>query len=231
MSPFPRARLRTRAALPLPDNHAQEARAAVERLGVRPGQPFVAADVRGRDDAFHESVGLLESRGYAVVRLRHDAAPDAYLLLSCAFLLCDNAEAQRAGYVTNTPTLTVNATDAFVCYPVRQDGVFLLKTAIDLDTGRVLSAREFLTEEYYRNLRNIGYRDNTSTQIREAVEEMLDGLTHGWRDSESQVRYRAAALAAGESLAPRIRQVAQWGPVNGFIGDGRLARIEAERAA
>lgn len=230
-SRFPRTLLRTRAALQLPESQTQHARAAVEALGVRPGQPIVAADVRGRDEAFHEAVGLLESRGYAVVRLPCDSALDAYLLVSCAFLICDNPGAQCAAYVTNTPTLTVNATNAFASYPVREHGLYLLKRAIDLDTGRVLHPREFLTEDYYRNLRNIGYRDNTSAQIREAVREMLDGLTHGWHDTTSQAKYRAAVVAAGESLAPRVRHVAKWAPVNGFIGDGRLARVQAESAA
>ena len=230
-STVPRTLLRTRAPLRFTAADAQQARAAVEALGVRTGQPFVAADVRGRDEAFHDSVALLESHGYAVVRLRGEPALDAYLLLTCTFLLCDNAEAQRAAYVTDTPTLMVNATDAFACYPVRHHGVYLLKTAVDLDTGRVLNLLEFLGADYYRRLRDIGYRDNTSAQIRQAVCEMLEGLAHGWHDSEGQARFRAAALAAGESLAPQVRQVAKWRPVNGFIGDGRLARAQAESAA
>jgi hypothetical protein len=227
---FPRLFLRTRAPLRIPERRARQARAALERLGFRPTQPFVTADVRGRDEAFHDSLALLESRGYAVMRLRHDSTLDAYLLLSCAFLLCDNPEAQRAAYVTNTPTLTVNATDAFTCYPVRQDGIYLLKTAIDLDSGRLFTPRDVLGESYYRNRRNIGYRDNRSDEIRDAVSEMLEGLRQGWCDSEGQARYRAAAVAAGESLASRVRHVATWGPVDGFIGDGRLARVQADRA-
>ena len=231
IAPFPRMLVRSHTAVQLPEAQAQRARATAERLGLRAGQPFVAADVRGRDRAFHESVGMLDSRGFAVVRLQRDPSLDAHLLLSCAFLLCDNAEAQQRGYVTNTPTLTVNTTDAFMCYPIRQHGIFLLKTAIDLDTGRVLAPDDFLAESYYRNLRNIGYRDNTRDQIRDAVSEMLDGLASGWEETQAQIRYRAAVVAAGESLASRVRHVAQWGPVDGFIGDGRLARVQAEISA
>jgi hypothetical protein len=229
-SRFPRSALKARAALRLSEELTEKGRAAAERLGLLPGQLFVAADVRGRDHAFHDGVVMLNAQGYAVVRLNRDPVLDAYLLPSCGFLLCDNAEAQRAAYVTNTPTLTVNATDAFTFYPVRRDGIYLLKTAIDLDTGRVLSPRELLDERYYRNLRNIGYRDNTSNQIRDAVSEMLEGVRHGWSETEAQARYRAAAVAAGESLAARVPHVATWGPVNGFIGDGRLARCQAELA-
>jgi hypothetical protein len=231
VSPFPRTRVRAHAAVQLPEHQARQAQAAAERLGLRDGQPFVVTDVRARDWAFHESVGMLDSRGYAVVRLQRDPTLDAHLLRSCAFLMCDNADAQQLGYITNTPTLTVNATDAFMCYPIREHGIYLLKTAIDLDTGRVLTPGDCLAESYYRNLRNIGYRDNTRDQIRAAVNEMLEGLTSGWHETDAQRRYRAAAVAAGESLAPRFQQVARWGPVNGFIGDGRLARVQAESAA
>ncbi len=217
-----------RAATQLPEDEARSGRAAAERLGLRPGQPFVAADVRGRHDAFDDAVAMLDSRGYAVVRLQQDRTRDAYLLRSCAFLLCDSSEAQQLAYAANTPTVTVNATDAFTCYPVREHGIYLLKTAIDLDTGRVLTPHDWLAESYYRNLRNIGYRDNTRDQIRDAAIEMLDGLANGWREAEGQKRYRAAAVMAGELLAPRVRHVAQWGPVDGFIGDGRLARVQAE---
>jgi hypothetical protein len=231
VSPFPRTRVRSHAAVQLPEHLARQARAAAERLGLQTDQPFVAADVRGRDLAFHESVDMLDSRGYAVVRLQGDPALDAHLLLSCSFLVCDNAEAQQRAYITNTPTLTVNATDAFMCYPIREHGVYLLKRAIDLDTGRVLTPGDFLSESYYRNLRNIGYRDNTRDQIRAAVSEMVEGLASGWHETDAQTRYRIAAAAAGESLAPRFQQVARWRPVDGFIGDGRLARVQAESAA
>jgi hypothetical protein len=228
VSPFPRTLVRMRAATQLPEDEARSGRAAAERLGLRSGQPFVAADVRGRYDAFDDVVAMLDSRGYAVVRLQQNRTLDAYLLRSCAFLLCDSSEAQQLAYATNTPTVTVNATDAFTCYPVREHGIYLLKTAIDLDTGRVLTPHDWLAESYYRNLRNIGYRHNTRDQIRDAAIEMLDGLAHGWREAEGQQRYRAAAVMAGELLAPRVRHVAQWGPVDGFIGDGRLARVQAE---
>ncbi len=228
---FPRTVLRSGVALPRAESLAEKGRAAAERLGARPGQPFVAVDLRGRDHAFDASVRMLNAHGYAVIRLGLDPAADAQLLIACAFLLCDNPEAQRAAYVTNTPSLMVNATDAFTCYPVRQDGIFLLKTAIDLDTGRVLNPREFLDDNYYRNLRNTGYRDSTSDQLQDAVGEMLEGLAHGWRETPAQRRFRASAVASGESLAARVPRVATWGPVDGFIGDGRLARVQAEIAA
>jgi hypothetical protein len=229
--PFPRLLLRAPIRVHMPADLVEHAGAAAARLGIRLDRPFVATDVRHRGDALHAALASLPADGYEVVALGQDPVLDAHLLLSCAFLICDNADAQCTAYVTNTPTLTVNATDAFASYPVRDDGVYLLKTAIDLDTGRGLAPRELVTEGYYRNLRNIGYRDNSSRQIRAAVAEMIEGLAGGWRESDAQRRFRAAAVEAGASLAPRFERVAAWAPVDGFIGDGRLARVQAEDGA
>jgi hypothetical protein len=215
-TPFPRLQLRERTPVD-------------RRLRLDP--PFVATDIRGRGAALREALAWLEARGYDVVRLGQDSALEAQLLRSCAFLICDTVEAQCAAYATNTPTLVVNATDAFASYPVRHDGIYLLKTAIDLDTGRVLAPHELVTEGYYRNLRNIGYRDNRSDEIRDAVVEMIEGLANGWHESDAQRRFRAQATDAGASLAERFERVAAWAPVDGFLGDGRLARVQAEAVA
>jgi hypothetical protein len=58
---------------------------------------------------------------------------------------------------------------------------------------------------------------------------MLDGLDSGWGETEAQARYRARVTAAGGALASTVRYVATWGPDHGFLGDGRLARVQAAR--
>jgi hypothetical protein len=153
-----------------------------------------------------------------------------YLLLNSRFLVCDDVEAQRLAYLTNTPTLTINAADAFSVYPIRGDGLFLLKTAIDLDSGRVLGPAEMITEAYFRNLRNHGYRGNTAAAVLDAAIEMHEGTRHGWRESPAQAAFRARVAEAGGELAARFRHVAVWGPDRGFIGEGRLARRQADLA-
>ena len=58
---------------------------------------------------------------------------------------------------------------------------------------------------------------------------MHDGLAHGWDEQASQTTFRHDVVAAGAALAPGLPYVAKWGPDEGFIGDGRLARCQAER--
>jgi len=226
---FPRAHLRDRIPMRLPGGLLEEARAEAGRRGIA-SRPSVAVDLRGHLDDGDAILASIAARGYTPVRLGDQPLVDVFVLLTSAFLLCDNADAQRMAYATNTPTLTINATDAFAFYPVRGDGIYLLKEAVDLDTGRTLPLEEMLDDRYYRNLRNYGHRDNSGSQVRAAVDEMLDGVRGGWRDSTSQSRYRARVIEAGEALAARVRYVAKWGPVEGFIGDGRLARVQAERS-
>lgn len=225
---FARVQLRDRIPMRLPESLLERARTEASQRGIPPG-PLVAIDVRGHVDDFDPILDSLAARGYAPVRLGDAPLVDVFVLLTSVFLLCDNADAQRTAYATNTPTLTINATDAFAFYPVRRDGIYLLKEPVDLDSGRTLSPEEMLDDGYYRNLRNYGYRENRAADVRAAVDEMLDGVRDGWHDTTSQARYRTRVVEAGVALAPRVRHIAKWGPVDGFIGDGRLASVQAER--
>jgi len=62
------------------------------------------------------------------------------------------------------------------------------------------------------------------------VQEMIGGIEHGWQESDGQSRFRERAAAAGAALAPLVPAVAAWAPEDGFLGDGRLARIQADLA-
>jgi hypothetical protein len=64
-----------------------------------------------------------------------------------------------------------------------------------------------------------------------AVEEMTAGVERGWHDHASQVQFRQRAVAAGIALAPLVPSVAAVAPDDGFLGDGRLARVQAELVA
>ena len=144
------------------------------------------------------------------------------------FVVCDSSECQRTASAINTPALRLNARDPFSAYPVRGNGLFTLGAAVDLDSGRVLSASDLLSESYLRHGRNYGTRPNRSGQVLAAVQEMHDGVTKGWREDANQMRVRRLVTEAGLLLASRIPLVAEWGPDDGFLGDGRLARWQAE---
>src|SRR5690606_38253244 len=105
------------------------------------------------------------------------------------------------------------------------------KTAIALDTGRELPPLEMLSEPYFRNLRNCGYRACAAGDVLAVVREMYERRRPGWREHDAQTAFRARVVAAGEELAPRVARAAAWGPDGGFIGEGRLARVQAERVS
>jgi hypothetical protein len=156
---------------------------------------------------------------------------ERYLLQTSAFVICRSPELQRAAFEAHTPSLRLDAHDPFTAYPIRADGVFTLATAIDLDTGRTLPIDELLTERYFRNTRHCGYRGSSATVIAAAVAEMIDGVRSGWTDSAAQARFRRTVTDAGSALGARIRHVVEWDAAGGFVGDGRLARVQAERAS
>ena len=229
VTPFPRCALRDRARR-APASSAAEARRAAEALGITGDRPVVAIERGRRPDVLETAAAWLVAERYEIAQVDASATDNLELLLTCArFVVCETVDVQRSAYRTGTPTILLNAAEPFAAYPVLEDGIFTLATPIDLDSGRIYAVTDMLDERYFRNLRNVGLRMNSAADVLAAVMEMHEGLTSGWRETASQTRFRALVAEAGTSLAARVPLVAQWGPDGGFIGDGRLARFQADR--
>lgn len=232
----PRWSRRAIAAAPpvrLPADDEQRARQLAAEQGIRLDRRMVALEAGLRADLVRDAASLLSHEGYAVVSIGDPARPPLvtrWVLQASAFIICRSADLQRAAYETHTPSLRLDARDPFTAYPIRPDSVFTLATVVDLDTGRILPTDELLTEHYFRNTRNCGYRTSSAVDIAEAVSEMIMGVRSGWADSAAQARFRRAVTDAGASLGSRVRHVVEWDAAGGFVGDGRLARVQAERA-
>ncbi|HEV8396030.1 MAG TPA: hypothetical protein VGQ37_17240 [Vicinamibacterales bacterium] len=179
-------------------------------------------------DSFAPALAFLRDAGW---RLVERPEPDAASLAAARFVVTDAVEVQQAAAEAGRPSLAVNLDDIFSGYPIHPDGVYAVRHAIDLDTGRTVPVEERLTEGYYRNLRNIGFRQLSAAEILDAAREMHAGVTGVWQERDGQRRFREGAIAAGTLLAARVPTVAVWGPDDGFIGDGRLAACQVEAAA
>ena len=197
-----------------------------------------------RIEDYRTAVERLQAGGYAVVRLGDPSMaplawpgvvdlatpPDAsalqvYCLRRSRFLIAGESGPSAVAMLTNTPILTVNATDAIGSYPVRREGLMLLKRVADRRDGRILTPIDMLSEDYYTHLRDpsrFDYQDNTAAEIDRAVVEMLDRLG-GAADSPVQVQFREAATEAAERLRDRFAYVRKWGTDDGFLGDGGVA--------
>jgi hypothetical protein len=211
----------------------QRACTAAAARGLAAAQPIAAIEAVHRPERMSDAIALLTSRGYQIAWLGEagsDSQADRSLLAISACVVCSSAEVQHAAYLSQTPSLRLDARDPLTAYPIRREGLFTLATAIDLDTGRALEVPKLLTEPYFRNTRNCGYRPTSGGDIAAAVEEMLDGIARGWSDSPAQARFRTAAADAGVALGARLRHIVEWDAASGFVGDGRLARVQAERA-
>ncbi len=203
-----------------------------------------------RIETHFPAIDLLVEAGYTVVRIgdstmtpveRHGVfdlatspARDPLLELWCTFrsrfLLCAESGPLGTSYLTNTPLLTVNATDPIGTFPVRADGIYLLKTILDRRTGRRLTPSELVSEDRLGHLRNPErnrFVENTSDQILDAVREMLDLLERGTPESPAQARYRELVTAAA-AASTHLDYVRKHGPDRGYLGTGRLARTLAE---
>jgi putative glycosyltransferase (TIGR04372 family) len=244
---FPRRLVREGVQVSLDRDARARADSDAKAAGIPADRPLVAFEVPHHVESALPAITFLIEQGYGVIRIgdprggRVDVAglvdlacaprPSGLLemlvLQSARFLVCESRDLQQAAYLTGTPTLTINARDPISRYPIRRDGVFTLTRAIDLDSGRVIPLYERLEASSYHNDRNLGHTPNPPDTILEAVREIHQGTTVAWHETAEQAAFRVAAAEASERLAAGVPFVAEWGADAGFIGDGRLARVQA----
>ena len=237
---FPRRALRQplRVVLSLELEPAAQAAAAAAVDG---DGPFAA--VEAGEGALAVAAATLRQAGLRVVTLgalpypvdstAAGAGPvvwlrDLAVLQRARLMVCESETWQHAAYLTDTPSVRVNAPEPFSAYPVRVNGVFALRRAIDLDTGRTLDPADQLKPAYLRNLRNHGHRDTPPEQVRDAVHEVLAGAAAGWPETPGQQRFRQAVVDAAADAGAAIPALRAWGADAGFVGDGRLARCQVD---
>ena len=246
---FPRRLLQRRIPVDLPPELMASARDGLRRLGLDPGRPIVAIEAPSHVERFGDAIDLLVADGYQVVRIGEAQEPiyrnevldlasvgerapslDVFVLLTARVLICSSVAVQHVAYLTNTPCLTLDVADPIAGYPVRDDGLYLLATAVDLESGARLGISGLVTARYLRNVKRFGRRRNGRSEIALAARELIDGLAHGASgETESQKQYREIVLDASRALRGSVPSVAAWGDDDGFIGDGRLARVQADR--
>lgn len=201
-----------------------------------------------RADAWSGAVNVLRGAGYQVAHFRSDAAAtggegvidvpparraaalDGYLVGTSTFVICSDPALQRDAEARHVPVLRLDAREPFSGYPIRPNGVFTLATPVDLESGRRLDLRELLVPAYLRNRRHYGYQPTGAADLTAAIVEMVDAATSGWREDETQARFRDAVAAAGIALSADVPEMIEWDVAAGFVGAGRLARVQAERA-
>lgn len=233
----------------------------VREAGFKFGNEMQDAKPGSRDDStrnariesYFKAIDFLTARGFTVVRIgdpsmepvqrsgvidlatspHRSQALEIYCMWRSAFFVSAEAGPVGVSYLTNTPLLTVNATDPISSYPIRADGMLLLKHVRNRQTGERLSPADLLTGDYLGNLRNLHryvYENNTSEQIYAAVVEMLESLDHLPDETESQRHYRELATEAGTVFRSSLNYVRKWGSDDGFLGDGRIVRSYVEQS-
>lgn len=205
-----------------------------------------------RIETYFPAIDYLISRGFTVVRLgdpsmkpvarrgvvdlalepRRTPALDLHCLLRSSFLLAGESGPSVFTLLTNTPTLTVNATDPVSSFPIRANWLFVLKKVIDLQTGEQLSLSQMASEGYLGALRDtyrFRFMSNTREEILEAVQEMLAFLNSPPPESPRQVRFREQVTRSSIDLGQRYRYVRKWAADDEFLGDGRIAQFYVDR--
>ena len=218
-------------------------------------KPDTGRDDRVRNariESYLGAVDYLVQRGYTVIRLgdpsmtplRHPGVVDlatsptrtnlleVYCLLRSDFIIAGESAYVNVICLTNTPILLVNATEPISAYSVRGPGLFLPKTVVDKSDGRRLTNADLLGRDYHRWFRDIKkylYVDNSPEEVLEATREMLDWTAGEWVESPAQRSYHEAIVEAAAQLRRHSVYVQKWGLHEGFLGDGRIARVALAR--
>ena len=205
-----------------------------------------------RIDTYLPAIDYLVGCGYTVVRLgdptmqpvvrpgvidlaldsRRTPELELLCLLRSEFLLAGESGPSVVTLLTNTPTLTLNATDPVSSFPIRRDWLYALKRVVDLETDRMLTLQEMASPVYLGALRDTDrfrFLSHTPEEILEGVQEMVAFLAAPPLESAKQAAYREQVTATANELAKTMRYVRKWGPDDGFLGDGRIASFFAER--
>ena len=220
----------------------------------RPGRPeHRSISTRNAQiETYNEAINFLVEQGYFIARIgdptmtpldRHGVIDlalstkrtellELYCLMKSEFLIGCESGLLGVSYLINTPFLNVNATDPVSSYPVRHDGLYILKRVVDRKTESVLSLSDMAKDDYLLNLRNVDryeYIDNTSDEILDVTREMVMSLKVEREPNAAQREYRKLISAAADDLKDRWDYVKKWGPEQGFLGDGWIGSTFAER--
>lgn len=205
--------------------------------GIDPAKHRPTRDTLARNadiQTYHAAIDLLQGRGYRVVRIGDPSMPrliragvldlaampdSAGLQLACLLrarcLVASESGPSAVGLLTNTPTVTVNATDPISSYPIRPEGRMRLKR-ITTPTGAPVDPLSAVYLAHLRDTSRWTYHDLTPRQIAEAVADLLDAPP----ETPAQAAFRArATICAGWAHIPYIKK---WGAPDGFLGAGRV---------
>ena len=219
----------------------------------RPGRPEdrSISTRNAQIESYNKAIDFLVQQGYFVVRIgdptmtpidrrgvvdlalstKRTELLELYCLMKSEFLIGCESGLLGVGYLINTPLLNVNATDPVSSYPVRRDGLYILKRVVDRKTESVLSLSDMVKDDYLLNLRNVDryeYIDNTSDEILDVTREMVMSLKTEQKPNSAQKEYRKLISAAADDLKDRRDYVKKWGPEDGFLGDGWIGSAFAE---
>lgn len=160
---------------------------------------------------------------------------ELHLLFRAELMIVGESGPSILAYLTDTPLLSVNATDPFSAFPIRCDGNLLMKRAIVLKTGKALTLSQRLDPEWSRLLRDVRrleYVENTAEEIEMAVVESRAWIAGDGVETERQARWRDTITfqARVNASLKGGAYVRKWGLDNGFLGQGRLVDFALREA-
>lgn len=198
-----------------------------------------------RPETYLDAIDWLVARGYTVVRFgdalmtpmarpglidlatspARTPALELWCVLRSRFFIASDCGPYNLSVLTGVPCLGVNITHHVGAYPLRAHDRYILKHVIDNETGAELRLGDMLTPAHMKLRWAPGrytFRDNTATEICEAVREMESVTSPGGTHAEpgaGQVAFRRVLAGFLDSDYGRRRQKGSTQP-GFYLGDG-----------
>jgi putative glycosyltransferase (TIGR04372 family) len=203
--------------------------------------------------SYHLAIDYLRERGYTVVRIgdrtmtpigypgivdlatspeRTDLFEFYCIARSDFFIGCESGPSTIA-WMSGVPVVTLNATEPWSAYPVREFDTFALKVVLDKLKAYTLSPLDMLTLDYANNARNterFEYGDNKPEDILDAIRDMVDIVERGVQpETPEQRAFRLRVTSFCLRARAENSTINKHGAHHGFIGRGRISASFARK--
>jgi putative glycosyltransferase (TIGR04372 family) len=202
---------------------------------------------------YRQAMDYLRERGYTVVRIgdrtmtpigypgvvdlatspeRTDLFEFYCIARSDFFIGCESGPSTIA-WMSGVPVVTLDATEPWSAYPVREFDTFILKAVWDKLNARTVGPLEMLTRDYANNARNtqrFEYIENSPEDVLDAIRDMVDVVERGvQRETPEQRAFRLRVTSFCLRARAENPTIRKHGAHHGFIGRGRISASFARK--
>ena len=163
---------------------------------------------------------------------------EVYFLLRSHFFIAGDSGAFFLYVLLGIPCALINMSH-WLQYPLRSKDLMLLKRVVDIEKNSELNLLDMFSPEYSESkldLNRFDYIDNTESEILDSIKEMIEICSTNICLNKNQKMFLniaesvALSIESKSDINPKAaRDFLKWGSENGFLGCGRISKVNFNR--